>query len=246
MRNNVHYEFMDEARTFYNICAAEETTLALTANQLNATLNRERDLLDEFKKSDITRLLRLFDDKRDNNHRGFVSTLEGLTYHDDPEKAAAAVTLLDVVKHYGNIPRMPYDDASAAYGDLLREMSKPDRVALVTLLDVSSWLMKLGASNAEFVEKMLERYGVMDRAKETGRMRIARANSDEQLATALDRIDALVISGSTSTAVAKFVHDYNELATRHKHILAIEKGHRKAAAAPPEEEVPEEEIPDGE
>ena len=106
--------------------------------------------------------------------------------------------------------------------------------------------MKLGASNAEFVEKMLERYGVMDRAKETGRMRIARANSDEQLATALDRIDALVISGSTSTAVAKFVHDYNELATRHKHILAIEKGHRKAAATPPEEEVPEEEIPDGE
>jgi hypothetical protein len=237
MRNNAHYEFADEARTLYNACASTETSLAPTASQLNATVNEERNNLDAARGSELTPELKGLDGNRDNTHQGLVSTLEGATHHSNPEIAAAAVKLLEVTKHYGNIPRLPYDDASAAYGDLLREMSTPAHMAMVSLVGVASWLSDLGAANAAFIEKMLERYAETDHAKATGKMKAARANSDEKLNAALDKVDALVITGPTvSAAVAKFIHDYNELAERHKHILAIERGHRKASAASADEE----------
>jgi hypothetical protein len=235
MRNNVHYEFVEEALTIANRNLQDIAMLNYARNCLDKAVEAERKLFEISRGCDITAELETLNGARHKVFRGMFLYIESATHHFDSEIRVAAERLLVIVKRRGNITRLPYDDASAAYTDLVREMSSTEILPLVMTVDVKSWVDNLNETNFKFVQTMLKRYSTTYRVEIAGKTDKVRRESDHCLRALTDQVDALVLVGASdiAPALSQFVHDYNELASRHKRLLAVARGRRKASVSIP-------------
>jgi hypothetical protein len=237
LRDETHVEFNEDFRALVTRLGAG--ALGITAQYTNTytpAFNEEVSLLDLIRNSKYTPLIERKDDSRDHTVRGFTKAVEAATLHPDPDTRAAAVTLLAIIKHYGDVSRKNYDDQTAAVDDMIRELELADNKALLVLLGLLDWLTRLKAENKEFVDLMRARDDeVSQRPHE--RMKDVRAVVDEALYALLDRIEAMITLNGIdyTTALAPFVDGYNTIVERYKRRLAIEKGRRAAAKDKDEE-----------
>ena len=235
MRNNVHYEFINEARTIANRDLKDIAVLNYARNCLDKAVEAERELFEISRGTEITAELEVMNGARHKVFRGMFLYVESATHHFDPEIRVAAERLLVIVKRRGNLTRLPYDDASAAYSDLVREMSSTEVLPLVVTVEAKSWVDNLNDANTKFVQMMLKRYSTTYRVEIAGKTYKVRRESDHCLRALTDQVDALILVGASdiAPALAQFVHDYNELAGRHKRLLAVARGRRKASVSIP-------------
>jgi hypothetical protein len=136
-----------------------------------------------------------------------------------------------VIENYGDITRKTYDDESAAINDLLREFATGGHAPHVATLALGEWTQQLAAANDAFIALMRQRYGEIARDPDA-RMKDARAAVDNHFRAMIDRLEAIITLNGIDFAeeLAPFVNEYNALAGRYKHVLAVEKGRRDAAA----------------
>jgi hypothetical protein len=185
-------------------------------------------ILDILRKSGYTVEIAAQDKRRDDTARGFYGMVQALTHHPDPKIRAAAIKIREILRHYGDLTKRAYDDASSAIDDLGRELRSAEHAALLTTIGANDWLELLETENAKFVALMLARYGEAA-TRPTARMKQARRDLDAALREILKRVEAHIpLYGLTSPSAnyAPFVAEWNDIATRYKNLLAQEKGRR--------------------
>jgi hypothetical protein len=150
-------------------------------------------------------------------------------FHLDPAVRDAADRVSAIITHYGNIPKRGYEEESAAIDDLLRELQSAETAPLVTLMSLGGLVALLAASNGKFFELVEGRDAeALQRPKIT--MKEARAEVERLLEEMLYRLEGInAMNLAEGDDFPNFVVEYNALATRHKLLLAQEKGRKKAA-----------------
>jgi BMFP domain-containing protein YqiC len=239
MSNKLHAEYGTETDKLVVQYGSGAVGVKDSHEAFKAALDEELALLEIIRRSDLTLEIKEQDRVRDDVYKGLVATVEGLEHHFDAAKRGAAVKVGAIIRHYGNISRMSYDQASAAFTDLNREFATPEHTALVTTLAITEWVAKLEVENQKFITLMLQRYHETEHAVIAGRMKVARREVDKRLRAMLDRIDAAAVllgTGSNPDAAA-FIHDYNEMAERYKLLLAQAQGRRAAGRKEGDEEI---------
>jgi hypothetical protein len=199
------------------------------SDALKAKRDESEKHLDIVKKSAFTAKIEEQDKIRDGTLRGLAMAVKSYLHHANAEKRDAATRLQIIIDNYGTISQRTYDDESAAIHDILTELATTGTAPLVALLGLGEWVAQLTADNKLFFDLMHERY--KEDAHRPSSMKEARAELEETLQALVDRVEALAtLNGlDSSPELAEFVKEYNAVATRYKHILAIEKGKRAAS-----------------
>jgi len=190
-------------------------------------LKRQTDVLDIVIKSRYSRKLIEKDHERGQAYFGFLSAVKTMRHHPDKEMHDAAVLVLDIIGHYGNVPRRPYNEETVAIEDLLREFEREDLAAALKLLGVLVWLKLLEDRNNEFRELMQQRY---DEKVEmpTIRMRDARKDTDAALSSIIKRLEYSISVGKITENMPLFVAEMNVVLKRYKDLIAQKAGIAKA------------------
>ncbi|MDR1681043.1 MAG: DUF6261 family protein [Prevotellaceae bacterium] len=179
--------------------------------------------LDFFRGSEFTAHIHLQDTVRDRLFRGLVNTVQGATHHYDPTVVAAAISLMTIFNHYGNIAKKTLDDETAAINDLLRELAFTAPAAAITTVGVGTWVTKLAAANVAFTDLMTDRY--QEAAGRTPyRMTTTRSETDRFYHAITGQLESQLLVGNH--AADALIRDLNAVLERYKRILAQEMAER--------------------
>jgi hypothetical protein len=189
-----------------------------------AAYEKEVSALDLIRRSELTAKIEEQDRRRDAVYRGFVDSVKGATKHFDTQKSEAALKVLNVIKHYGNIALKTLDAETAAIDDLLCEIDE-QLTAPIQLLGLEDWLTHLAAENTAFKTLVADRYAETA-ARPDVQMKAARKDVDAAFRALLNQVDALVLVNGSANYDA-FIAALNAISERYKNILAQEAGMRK-------------------
>jgi hypothetical protein len=242
LSNEVFAHFFSEVIAYIDQYGAGAIGIKQASDDLKASFAKVQTALDVVRKSRFTESLEAQDKFRDKQSRGLGATLKALL--DDPEGAnmddARELNLL--FDHYWSLPRRTYDAETEAIQDLFREFDKPANVARIALFGLTAVVERFRVANNKFEALMRQRYVQAEEIPEIN-MKEARAEVKEKFEILLNRLDAIITLNGIdfSEELTGFVHGYNIVATRYKHILAQEQGRRKAAREKGENENPDDE-----
>jgi hypothetical protein len=114
------------------------------------------ETLEQMRKSGFTSLIVQQDAKRDNAFRGLDGTVRTALRHYDAGKQAAAIRLVTLFDHYGNIADRPYNEETGAIYNFLQDIRGKYAPEVVTL-DLAGWIDELERANSEFEKTILGR-----------------------------------------------------------------------------------------
>jgi hypothetical protein len=174
--------------------------------------------------SELTIEIKELDAERDRLYRGLSDGVKSALNHFSGAKREAARKLERVLKHYGDVPRESLSAETAIIYDVLRELAKPENLALVTLLELTAWLAPLEEVNAALEDAMSERFVEISKRPEQ-RMKTIRLEVDTLLRAILDKVEAMGQTGSPFYNPA-FVNEVNAVMLYYKDLIAREAGHR--------------------
>jgi hypothetical protein len=236
LRNRTVVQFMKEFTALVEKFGAGEVGITALYNLFKTASADVTLALEYILKSSLTAQLQELDRYRDASFRTLVSLVRSFLFHPDPAKQAAAKRLILVIDHYGNVTRANYEDESAAIDDLLRELALPEIAPHVAALAAGPQVAQLADANARFFTVLTERTAEADKRPELS-MSAARVIAEGYLFEIVARLEATATLGllDSTPGFGLFVKEYNEIATRYKHVLAAEKGRRKSSSTAPEE-----------
>ena len=197
--------------------------------------------LDYINKSGVTAKLKDQDKVRDELIKGLTALVKSYLHHPDEALREAATALMLILDHYWSIPNRPYDDETTAIDDMLREFALPAQVARITSLSIAPQVANFRAANERFKALIDERDSeVAQRPKVS--MKEARAAVEEKFSDMIDRLESIIVLHGIdfSEELAAFVPEYEAITQRYKHILALERGRRKAHRVDAEDEIEDE------
>jgi hypothetical protein len=228
MRNETHAEIIEDIIAVVKLIGAGSLGLTALLAELEKLVAFELALFEYILKSGLTAKLEELDHDRDEILRALALAIEALLHHPVLAKREAGVKLDLIIKHYGRIARKSYDDESAVINDLLRELELAINKALIALAGLTDVVNELKATNDTFIATMRARSSEVAQHP-TARMKEAREATDKVILDMLERVEAQVtLYGLTSTSsdYAPFVAEWNALAERYNHRLALERGRR--------------------
>lgn len=184
--------------------------------------------------SDLTPILQASDRRRDNAITGLGKNVESYTFHYDPAKRAAGVSLLDNIKMYGGgIAQQSLISETANLKNILNDWSTlPELMAAVTLLQLGDWKAELQTSNDLLHAQYLAR------TQEIGAMNpntIAekRLDAAQKYYTLRDTIGAYFTINGGINPWAKAVNDINATITQYNALIASHAGQGGDNPPPP-------------
>ena len=204
-------------------------------------LDDEKAALDIMRKHKGSRPLTNFDNNRDATCRGFIASVKALRYHFDQEVRNASQRIMDVFKHYGDIPGRSYDAETAAINDLLRELDTDERTADLKTLKVMDWRDRLDAENQAFDSMTHERFKEVSESTHL-RMKNTRTVTDKYYRLIVQHVDFLVASDEVTPELIKLINDSNAIVAHYRHVIAQRAG-RTHHHAEKSEETPEKSEP---
>jgi hypothetical protein len=224
LRNEAHVEYHDAVKTLFVTYPPAMLNVVAQYNVYQAAYTEEVEALDIIRRSELTAEIEEEDKKRDTIFRGLVDLVTGATHHFDPNKRTAALRILNVINHYGNIARKRLDEETAAIDDLYRELQTGEFPAYLSQLGLTEWTDELDGHNRRFKELMQDRY-YEAAERPTVRMKAARKVTDETFRALLNQVEALVLVQGEA-AYLPFIHALNAISERYKNIMAQEAGER--------------------
>jgi hypothetical protein len=224
LRNKGHVELNRFFIALVDLFGATELGILSLFTLYKSLVAEEEQVLDMIFRSKLTVKIKALDKERDRLYRGFANAVKSALDHFAEAKRAAAAELEIILKHYGDITRLPMHEQTAAVFDLLRELALPENLALVTLLELNPWIAPLEQVNAELEDLMTERFVEFSKRPEL-RMKAARAAVDKQLRLIIEKVEAMERTGSPFYNPA-FVKEVNALMTYYKDLIAQEAGRR--------------------
>lgn len=226
LRNEEHFQYQSEFKALVVKFGAKTIGIDAAFDIYLTLYAREDMALDVVRKSAATKLLDNADKERDKLFRGFADAVKSAQNHFNADKRSAGKRIGILVKHYGNIARKSYDQATAAI-TLLVDKANTEYPADIATLELSGWIAEIDAKNKEFSALMMSR-NKEGAAKTDIRMTEARKEVDDSFRAIADRLDALMILNEPASC-EPFVCELNVCSDRFKTILAQRQGRAKKA-----------------
>jgi hypothetical protein len=156
LRNEEWFNFFTEFKTF----VTERSPEALDIVELYALFLTLYVLADEalekLLKSGYTQVIIDADAQRDDVFRGLTTAVQSASFHYDPVRREAATELSLVLDHYGNLAVRPYNEETAAIGNLIQDL-RGRYAGAVQTLDLAGWVDELERRNNAFETAVLDR-----------------------------------------------------------------------------------------
>jgi hypothetical protein len=222
-RNKTHFEFMSEMSALLAVTVIPVTKIATKIVRFAELLADENSAVIQVRKYENTDAIAQADADRDNVFRGIRNLLQGALRHFDKSVTEAAGRLKILFDTYGNVPRLDYDEETAAIDNLLQELDarQPD----VEITGITSWVNELRRINGELHVLMSERYS--EEAKRSQlQMKKVRVEIDAEYENIVYLLQAAAALDDNIT-YGKLFNEMNARITRYAAILAQEKGRRK-------------------
>jgi len=179
--------------------------------------------------SAFTPALEEADAKADTAWRGITATVKAQLQHPTEAVRDAATEAYAIVKKYGDVTAMPYNEE---YGSLHNALQ--DFTTLGTekqkLTFIDAWVTELQTRYDEFVS-IREQRTAETGAKVQGIVKQSRTDCDEAYKTLVSCVNALAILQG-ETAYATFIDNVNVIIDKAKSTLAARKTRSRLAAGP--------------
>ena len=151
LRNLEHFQVMSNVLSYLKEENLEELKLSAFAESFEKQLK----VYDEVLVLERGNVLSL---KLTDAYRALAGIVKAYTVFPEEEKADAALKLLHVIGKYGKgIDRLPYLQESGVLANLLQDLELAENKALLSLLHLDEWLMKLKEACTEFDSLFLNR-----------------------------------------------------------------------------------------
>ena len=151
LRNLEHFQVMSNVLSYLKEENLEELKLSAFAESFEKQLKVYDEVLVLERGNVLSLKLTDADKKRDDAYRALAGIVKTYTVFPEEEKADAALKLLHVIGKYGKgIDRLPYLQESGVLANLLQDLELAENKALLSLLHLDEWLMKLKEACTEF------------------------------------------------------------------------------------------------
>ena len=236
LRNATHVGFNEDFSALLSKYGPGSIGVKALYDEHAARFAEEKAVFEVIRKSDLTVVIELKDHSCDDILRGIVTGVDFNLHHFDDAIRAAAQSLKNVFDHYGHINTRNYEDQTALTSDLIRELSTSVHFPQVTALGLAPWVTKLSETNAEVIELLRVRDAEVSHRPSVN-MKEVRVPVDKAYHETLKRLEAIALLGMIDVApILAFAEEMNATTARYRHLLALERGRRKAAANKEEEE----------
>jgi hypothetical protein len=177
----------------------------------------------------FTKTITQTDGYRDQLDRSFDLLVESKTIDFDPAVCEAANRVERILKQYGIVRKLPYDDKTKAYNTRNKKLST-EYSTDVALLGGSALLAQQNMANEEFMNHFC------DRANEkaitiSGNVKAARAVVDNAYEAIVNRVNALALINGDAD-YAEFIDKVNYYVKYNKDVLAARRGRSNGDDAP--------------
>ncbi|MGE0079554.1 MAG: DUF6261 family protein [Bacteroidales bacterium] len=221
LRNEEHFQLHTEFKSEVERIGAEPLNVVEAFNAYQPRYSNEEDALLLIRKSATTAQLTEADGERDIIYRGIVDSVKSWQNHFTPEKREAARRLKVLLDSFGNVPRKPYNEGTAAIAKLMVE-TQGEYASDVNALGLKDWFTELQTKNTAFDTLMKSRYS--EEANQTEfRMKTARTELDAAYRAIVERIEALMLINGTAE-YDEFVRELNARIEKFNSLLAVRRG----------------------
>lgn len=149
LRSRDHFMFMTEVKNIIESIGPDSLDVScLFKSFLEAYRHESIDVQNPSLSSNIIKMLEESDEKRDNYYRGIELITKGFLRHGDRVKKNAAETVYRIIKRYGDIRYISYEDETVLVKNFCLELKRyPQEVKSLHLDD---WLEMLDSENNTF------------------------------------------------------------------------------------------------
>lgn len=209
LRNLEHFQVMSNVLSYLKEENLEELKLSAFAESFEKQLKVYDEVLVLERGNVLSLKLTDADKKRDDAYRALAGIVKTYTVFPEEEKADAALKLLHVIGKYGKgIDRLPYLQESGVLANLLQDLELAENKALLSLLHLDEWLMKLKEACTEFDSLFLNRESD-NPTKLSGQVKTARRGIQELFQNLANLIQAyeIVYGADAYTALSAKINE---------------------------------------
>jgi hypothetical protein len=229
LRNDEHLQLNKDVA----ILTLQNDPVALKIKTQYDALVLKNDELDELYKnqtaSEITKELEAIDDRRDRAISGLVLVADGYQYHFEAAKSQAAARLSANFKLYGGaIARQNLQAETNILSAIITDLEeKPELVAAVTTLRLTSWKEELKTANSLYGTTYLERtVQYSEVSKET--LAAKREETNQVYYKLRQHIEANATLDESNDGYAKLINQINALIKQYNLVLEKRKKNEDA------------------
>ena len=171
--------------------------------------------------SDTTALIQAADRRRDEAILGITNIANGYSYHYEPAKRAAGVSIADNLRMYGStIANQNYMAETTLIRNFLQDAdTKQEIMNAVGVLDLAYWLTELRQANDDFHAKYLLRSQEIGAAN-PNTIREKRLDAGQRYYTLRDTVGAYHTINNGINPWGKAVNDINAIISQYNVLLA--------------------------
>ena len=207
LRNEAHYQFFNLLRDLLGMFPFIMNLIMELYQQLILLLDRESQLVDAERGSELSRLLAEADRKVDEIVIGINSLINAGLYHFDQQVREAAKVLKKRMKDFGRIKSKPYEEESAAVKLLITDLNGK-HFQQAEILGLRIWIDQLTMAEDEF-EEIFKRRNLELSERPDYNLRKVRKEIDAVYQQITERIDAAAVS-NPSPEFDAFMRQLNE------------------------------------
>jgi hypothetical protein len=210
LRNETHYQFFNLFRDLLGLFPYIMSLITELYQQLIILLDRESQLVDAERSSDLSKPLAEADRKIDEIVIGINNLINAGLYHFDQQVRAAAKILKSRMKDFGSISSKPYEEEAAAVKLLISDLNGK-HAQQRDLLGLREWVDQLAVAENEF-DTIFKQRNLEFSEKPDYNLRKVRKEIDVVYQQITERIDAAAVSPPSppSPEFDAFIRQLNE------------------------------------
>lgn len=214
------------------------TALQAALGHFTETNEEMNELVQRAKGSSFSDAVQAADALRDRYVHSFFNLCEGYVLCENEERVKAATLLLTVLEPYGTASQLAasnHDSETKLVANLVRDLrARPERVAALELLGLSSLVAALEAANQQFISSQENRTDEESGKPEAYRMVTLRRTSAKAYTALMKLVESAYLYNGGAEPWATLVSGINAIAQETKTKLA-----QRAAHAAPETSTPQ-------
>ena len=229
MKNDEHFQFITEFRDA--IIKFDPQTLKVKPlfEQFLELYKLEDEVHRPVNKSILTEEINEADQLRDQLFRGMALGVETASYHFREDVINAAKHLEIIFDTYGNIAKLPKNEATSAIYNLIQEINKDENMRYAELINLEEWLPELEKAN-EKIDRLIKRRYEESAGKSDYSMREIRTQVDVNYKKIIEIIEAYCLIEEQQTGVGwftNFIKYMNVIIEKYNAIIAQRYGRNK-------------------
>ncbi|MDR1847621.1 MAG: DUF6261 family protein [Bacteroidales bacterium] len=225
LQNEQLFEFLKQFSNLVRSVRADALHLQRYWEDFTTKLDLMNALLEQMRKSLLTKTLQELDTVRDERFRYLRTAIESWTHHYDATKKAAGEKLFAFYEVYGNVVNDEYNKESGEIYNFIQDLWNKCSAEL-TLLNLNQDLTELDNANKAFENTYAQRNDEKSAEKIDAKMYDVRKDMYRLYRLCIEMIEA----GSVFTEEAiftEFIKDWNENVQKYKNMLARKGGDKE-------------------